>query len=252
MISLDGAALAAHLREDAGDILALLPAVRRSAEREREDTGCIDALERAAARILRASQNLAAYTLLCGTPPPALPVQLSALADGLCAEAKAVCGGSAIACRSADFSLWTLGSARLLAIVLCNLLQNSLLYAAEAPRASVSLSRQNGGVTLCVSDAGKGMRPAAAEAAFAPWSSTNPYGDSACGEGLGLGLALAQRYAAVYGGRLATESSFGSGTRITLWLPLCDAFGGAAPDYSALCRGPAGVPYTQLAGLRKF
>lgn len=57
MIEINGAVLSACLRENAADLLALVPAVRRSAEHDGCDTACIDALAKHAYQALRLSEK---------------------------------------------------------------------------------------------------------------------------------------------------------------------------------------------------
>ena len=70
-----------------------------------------------------------------------------------------------------------------------------------------------------------------------------------CGErtGLGLGLELARRFAAAYGGRFAVRTAARGGTAAALTLPLCLPNGEAQPPDFAADRFSA--VYVQLAGL---
>ena len=76
----NSALLAAHLREDTADLLALLPAARRAAAGgPGGGEATLDGIARAAYRTLRTAENLAAHAALCTAPPhPAAGVRYSA------------------------------------------------------------------------------------------------------------------------------------------------------------------------------
>jgi CheY-like chemotaxis protein len=74
-----------------------------------------------------------------------------------------------------------------------------------------------GYVRLTVADTGAGMDAATLAHAGEPFFTTK-----AQGIGTGLGLAMAEGFAAQSGGALGIESSPGKGTTVTLWLPAAD------------------------------
>jgi signal transduction histidine kinase/CheY-like chemotaxis protein len=78
-------------------------------------------------------------------------------------------------------------------------------------------------VRLAVSDTGGGMDATTQARAVEPFFTTKPKG-----QGTGLGLAMAQGFAAQSGGAFMIESEIGRGTVITLWLP--KAAGEASPE----------------------
>ena len=203
----NSALLAAHLREDTADLLALLPAARRAAAGgPGGGEATLDGIARAAYRTLRTAENLAAHAALC----------------------------AAGVCRSAVFvpewpraPLWAMGDARLFAAALGNLLANAVQYGGERPAISVRAARRGETLLLTVADNGPGCAPSAGD------------------RGLGLGLEVARRYARAYGGRLLAGSAPERGACFSLCLPLCPP--GAAPsvpDYMADRFSPL---YVQLA-----
>ena len=216
-------------------MLALLPAVRRAAEREQEDAACIGALERGVWRMLRCAENLSAWEQLNAVPPLPQTFSLRAAVQESLRCAAAVLGdGAALHCDACREALPVRADARLLGCALGNLLANAVRFSAGGARVHVACARRAGAAVVTVRDEGAGMRPALLGQAFAPWVSADPYGDGAPPPGLGLGLAVAQRFAAAYGGRLALESTFGGGTCATLALPL------AADDGAPAARSGAG------------
>jgi signal transduction histidine kinase/CheY-like chemotaxis protein len=69
-------------------------------------------------------------------------------------------------------------------------------------------------VTIAVTDTGCGMTPETVERVFEPFFTTKPVG-----QGTGLGLSQAFAFARQAEGEIAIESSPGSGTTVTLFLP---------------------------------
>jgi signal transduction histidine kinase/ActR/RegA family two-component response regulator len=70
-------------------------------------------------------------------------------------------------------------------------------------------------VCLAVSDTGTGMDAETLARACEPFFTTKPRG-----QGTGLGLAMARSFAEGSGGALAIDSAPGSGTRVSIWLPI--------------------------------
>jgi len=73
-------------------------------------------------------------------------------------------------------------------------------------------------VTISIEDTGIGMSPEEVERALQPFTQVeNTY--SRTQEGTGLGLTLAQRFTAIFGGEFRIVSQKGVGTVITIRLP---------------------------------
>lgn len=227
----DGAQLAAHLREETADLLALLPAARRAAAGgPGSGEAALDGIARAAYRTLRTAENLAAHAALGTAPPRPQPVCVTALAAAYVSGAAGVCRGAVFAPEWPRAPLWALGDARLFADALGNLLVNAVLYGGERPAISVGAARQGETLLLTVSDNGPGCTPA---------------GSAAADSGLGLGLEVARRYARAYGGRLLARSAPERGACFSLCLPLCPPGDApSVPDYMADRFSPL---YVQLA-----
>jgi len=99
--------------------------------------------------------------------------------------------------------------------VLLNLTQNALGAAEEADRTPIlvlSAHRQGPWVQLKVADNGAGIRPEDQAKIFDLFYSTRK-------GGTGLGLAIVDRIAHAHGGRVAVESTPGTGTVMTVELP---------------------------------
>lgn len=234
---LDGARIAARLREESAHLLANLPAARLCAgDAER----ALDGIARAAYETLRTAANLSAYAALCTAPPPARPFCLSGLAESFIHGAAAVCRRTEFCFSSCAQPLWAAGDAELFVLCLGNLVLNAALYGGERPAVTVRCSARGGMAAASVCDNGDGLpRTGARAALFEPWSGGAP------GEGLGLGLAIAHRYAVHYGGLLAAEERRGIGSRLLLCLPQAAPQGAfVRPDYAA---DRTSALYVQLA-----
>jgi two-component system sensor histidine kinase RegB len=101
-----------------------------------------------------------------------------------------------------------------LAAVLSNLVSNGLAASSAEARVLLTASTKGNEVEFTVNDSGSGIPSAILPRLGEPFFTTK-----APGEGLGLGLFLAFRFARTSGGRLEIESSPGSGTRVHLTLP---------------------------------
>jgi signal transduction histidine kinase len=88
------------------------------------------------------------------------------------------------------------------------------------------------GVTVAITDSGKGIPPEVLANVCEPFFTTRA-------EGTGLGLAIAKRYVEETGGRLSIGSVVGQGTTVRIWLPSAGE-ATAAP-------APSPVPARQLA-----
>lgn len=77
---------------------------------------------------------------------------------------------------------------------------------------------EGGYLRLRVTDTGVGMTPAVLEKCFEPYFTTRPMG-----RGEGLGLAVAHGIVRHHGGQIAVRSEPGSGTVVSVYLPLAEA-----------------------------
>ncbi|WP_176510804.1 sensor histidine kinase [Pseudomonas faucium] len=103
-----------------------------------------------------------------------------------------------------------LGQPALLGQVFSSLIANALESMEQGGRLRVEVVKQDRrGLTLRLSDSGKGMSEAQRRMAFRPFFSTKP-------GGLGVGLVLVKRIMECYGGSVRLSSSEGHGTRVSL------------------------------------
>ncbi len=97
--------------------------------------------------------------------------------------------------------------------VLWNVARNGIEAMEGRGRLRLDVLRQNGDVSIAVSDTGRGISPEERRRMFEPFYSRKR-------GGTGLGLAIVRRIVAAHGGRIEVESTPGKGTRFTIHLPL--------------------------------
>ena len=101
--------------------------------------------------------------------------------------------------------------------VLVNLVINARDAMAGGGRLVVELDRRAGSGIVRVIDSGAGMAPEVRSRAFEPFVTTKPHG-----EGTGLGLATVYGIVNHVGGQIEIESELGTGTAVTIMLPVAD------------------------------
>jgi PAS domain S-box-containing protein len=102
--------------------------------------------------------------------------------------------------------------------VLLNLVSNAIKFT-DAGVVSIAATRpENGGVTIAVSDTGRGIAPSDLDELFKPFASLAPDA-SAIAPGAGLGLYLTRSLLRLLGGRVEVRSQLGEGSVFTVWLP---------------------------------
>ena len=106
----------------------------------------------------------------------------------------------------------------LLGQLLDNLIENACKYSRPGTPIRVSIAGDGDRISIAVEDSGIGIPKSEHERVFSPFFR----GEQALKQGrvgVGLGLAVAKRIAAVHGGSLELESDEGRGSRLILVLP---------------------------------
>ena len=111
---------------------------------------------------------------------------------------------------------WVHGQPQLLGQLLGNLLDNACKYSAPGTPITVEVGREDGCVTLAVQDEGVGLDALDLPHVFEPFYRSSK---ARRRPGVGLGLAVVERIAQVFGGAIRAESSPGRGSRFILRLP---------------------------------
>ena len=126
-------------------------------------------------------------------------------------------GGDLCAEIELEPAVWVRVDAHLLGQLLDNLLDNACKYSSPASPISVGLRRDGTMVTLAVEDRGFGLSAEDLPHVFEPFyrSATSRRRGVA---GVGLGLAVVERIASVFGGNITVESEPGRRTRFVLGL----------------------------------
>jgi two-component system, OmpR family, sensor kinase len=96
--------------------------------------------------------------------------------------------------------------------IVSNLLANAFSWTPDGGSISLALSKDNGSVSVAVTDSGPGIAPLDRDRVFRPFVSEN-------GDGTGLGLAISRELAQALGGDLKLDSVVGRGSRFELRLP---------------------------------
>jgi two-component system phosphate regulon sensor histidine kinase PhoR len=117
--------------------------------------------------------------------------------------------------------------------VLANLLDNSLRHTPPGGHVSVRSRRDDGGVTVSVSDDGAGIAREHLDRIFERFYRADPSRSREHG-GTGLGLAIVKHLVEAHGGRVGAESEPRRGTTVSAWFP--DA-ASRAPGANAVVTG---------------
>ena len=111
-----------------------------------------------------------------------------------------------------------------------NLLTNTAKHTPEEARIWVRVEPLDGGAVVVVEDDGPGVPPEDRDAIFEPFQQGSVPDRST---GVGVGLALVARFAALHGGRAWVEEREGGGASFHVFLS-------SSPDATSTDRGPAG------------
>ena len=98
-----------------------------------------------------------------------------------------------------------------------NLLSNAVKYAPDNPEIDVVVRQEYGGVTVAVSDQGRGIPAEELPQMFTRFFRASTSHGIA---GTGIGLNLVHELVALHGGTVTVESTLGAGSTFTVRLPL--------------------------------
>jgi hypothetical protein len=118
--------------------------------------------------------------------------------------------------------------------VIWNLLSNAIKFTPPSGRVVVSLTQDDAGVRLRVSDEGQGIAPAFLPFVFDRFAQSDAASNRQRG-GLGLGLSIVKQLVEAHGGTVAaTSAGLGEGATFDVWLPTDPAHPGREdfPDSS--------------------
>jgi two-component system sensor histidine kinase HydH len=104
--------------------------------------------------------------------------------------------------------------------ILLSVLANAIEAMPDGGPLAIGWCAEHGQLAMTVDDAGTGISEQARKALFRPFFSTKS-------GGLGIGLALARRTLAQWNGLIDLQSRNGSGSRVTITLPVAAPAGKA-------------------------
>jgi signal transduction histidine kinase len=139
-------------------------------------------------------------------------------------------GGHELVVSEPDETLWIDGDSVRLAQILSNLLNNAAKYTDPGGRIEVRARREDGFAVVSVRDDGPGIAAESLPRLFETFTRGDGPGAQRSG-GLGVGLALARRFAELHGGHLTARSDGpGKGSEFVVRLPLAAEQSPAAVD----------------------
>jgi PAS domain S-box-containing protein len=116
--------------------------------------------------------------------------------------------------------------------ILTNLVSNAAKYNLPGGELRVLLGRSDEGLSVTVSDTGRGLTTDELERVFVPFERLGA--DRSSVPGTGIGLPLSRQLAQAVGGHLEGESTLGEGTSFTLRLPTAAAASDLHEKYTVL------------------
>lgn len=109
------------------------------------------------------------------------------------------------------------GSQTMLERLFTNIISNAIKYSDNSSVVTIRLSKRNDSVHITITDHGRGMTKIALKRAFDRFYRES---DSRSDEGIGLGLAISKSITEKHHGTLQIDSTKGSGTTVTIRLPI--------------------------------
>jgi signal transduction histidine kinase len=156
------------------------------------------------------------------------PIPVRELVEGVMASVRPMVGTKDLHLEwSADPQLPALATDRgLLVQVLVNLLGNAIKFTPEGGHISLRAMSVRGGVAFEVRDTGVGIPEEELPRIFEAFRQVDGSDERQFG-GVGLGLALVDRWVKLLGGSVEVQSGVGAGTVFTVWLPVAPPQGSA-------------------------
>jgi two-component system, OmpR family, sensor histidine kinase TctE len=194
--------------------LALASRAKKEAERRAAIAAADNAVEHAE-RVLAQLLLLARIDEAASDKLRLETIDLAALAKAQTAELvpRANAAGIDLGYEGAESAMMR-GDAMLLGELLRNLIENAIAYAGQGAEATVAVRADADGLRLSVADTGPGVAATklpALRKRFARERTEKP--------GAGLGLAIVEEIAALFGGTTEVVSDSGQGFRVTIALP---------------------------------
>jgi len=219
--------------------LARLRLASGLARKPATSAGALDRIDREVERLDAMIGQILRFSRLGSGPAPAgEPIELADLVEECVEDAgiEAEVDGKSVRLQLAA-SPWVVGDRTQLRSAIENVLRNAVRFTPPGAALEVALAADGAVATLEVRDRGPGVSETDLPRLFEPFFRGEP------SEGVGLGLAIAQRIAERHGGRIEAANLASGGLGVRLTLPLAEA---AAPrghppaPQEPTAAGPAG------------
>ncbi len=208
------AAIAHEVRNPLAVIVNAVAGLRRPGGREEDRAMLLSIVDEEAARLNRLVTDLLRFARPVNVKRS--PVSLVELANR--SRSQAADGHDVVIAIDDDPEIQTVWvDPSLFRLVFDNLVQNACQSMRGGGRVDIVVTRAKlptgPAVSIQIRDHGHGMEPEVRERALDPFFTTRP-------SGTGLGLPIVHRIVEAHGGEIAIESEEGTGTSVTLLLPL--------------------------------
>ena len=162
-----------------------------------------------------------------GLVPAPREFPLAEVLEPLASEFAAMAGDRGLRFTHVRSRAWTRTDPQLLRRILQNFLANAVRYTPPRGRVLLGVRIERDRLRIEVHDTGPGIAPALQQVIFEEFRR----GPDAPGQGLGLGLSIADRTARLLGAPIGLRSRVGRGTAFTLALPHVARTAAAAPAH---------------------
>ncbi len=201
------------------------------------DQASIDAIRSETERMIRLVGDLLLLAQAdAGLPIRREPIAIDQLASEVVRQVQVISGGVKVSLQNeVSEPLCLDGDPDRLRQLLLNLIDNAIKYTPNGGEVKMRVSRENGSARLDVTDTGPGIPPEHLQLSpngvpliferfyrveKSRTRSVMPSSNGRSGSGTGLGLSIAYWIVQAHAGRLEVQSEIGSGTTLTVWLPL--------------------------------
>lgn len=147
------------------------------------------------------------------------PVDISSAVKEAVESARAAGPNHPITVNVPEEDIYVLGDAYRIHQVIANLLANARTHTPDGTAITVTLSHDENGTTVAVSDKGPGLSEADQERIFERFYRADPSRVRTNGDGSGLGLSIVDAVMRAHGGRVSVNSTLGEGATFTLFFP---------------------------------
>lgn len=147
------------------------------------------------------------------------PVDISSAVKEAVESARAAGPNHPITVSVPEEDIYVLGDAYRIHQVIANLLANARTHTPDGTEITVTLSHDEDGTTVAVSDKGPGLSEADQERIFERFYRADPSRVRTNGDGSGLGLSIVDAVMRAHGGRVSVNSTLGEGATFTLFFP---------------------------------